>query len=333
MRNEILSWIEHYTRDRLTWEQAPDNNKPRKVSTHSHPAVVTGVPAALRELLLEPARFEVKGSSGSANWAEVSWVVVRDPGVAPSTQVGYYVVYLLSKDGNKLYLSLNQGCSALRDEYKDTNHTLEELAKRAATMRSRVGAIDSARAVSAIHLKTRPSHRLGPFYEAGHVVGFEYECANLPDETSLSRDFKLVMAAYKKLMSLGGWQSAEEINALAEADGLESLTIVERKRYALHRTVERNRGAAKKIKKHYPDVCMGCDIDLRVKYGEALGTNMLDAHHLIPLHTLAEGTDALYRVQDFAVLCPSCHRAIHRLGAERLHELQALVKTSASRNK
>ena len=71
---------------------------------------------------------------------------------------------------------------------------------------------------------------------------------------------------------------------------------------------------------------MGCNADLKSIYGEAVGGRLLEAHHLMPLHTLAEGTLATYRLNDFALLCPNCHRAIHRLGPEKLDDLRALVR-------
>lgn len=326
MRDEIKTWVDNYQKDRSDWENAPIGVKPPKTATTSHKALTQDIPRALKEALVEPDRYEIKGSDGSANWAKVSWVVVRDPGIAPSTQEGYYVVFLLSQDGLRLYLSINQGCTALKTELGDKKLALEELKVRAATMRRRIGKLVNARYCGTIQLGTSRSHNLGPFYEAGHAVGIQYDCTQLPSEGVMRQDFISVVSAYKRLMLEGGWHAAEDIEALANSDGFTDFSVIEKKRYAYHRITERNRAAANKVKDLLPDECMGCGTDLKRIYGEDVGTRLLEAHHLMPLHTLSEGTWATYRLQDFALLCPNCHRAIHRIGPEKLKELQELTR-------
>jgi len=53
--------------------------------------------------------FEIKGSPGQGNWANVPWLSIIDPVVARNTMEGFYVVYLFCGDGSGVYLSLNQG--------------------------------------------------------------------------------------------------------------------------------------------------------------------------------------------------------------------------------
>lgn len=58
--------------------------------------------------------------------------------------------------------------------------------------------------------------------------------------------------------------------------------------------------------------------------------DMVDAPHLRRLSLLATGERVTFDPQsDFAVLCPSCHRLIHRLDdAGDFGALQALVRAS-----
>ena len=228
MRDEIKAWVENYNKDRSDWENAPIGEKPLKSTTLSHQALVRDIPNALKGVLVEPNRYEIKGSDGSANWAMVPWVVVRDPGIAPSTREGYYVVYLLSQDGNRLYLSINQGCTALKAELGDKSITLEELKARAAIMRRRVGELLNPRKCEILQLGTSRSHNLGPFYEAGHAIGIEYDCARIPNESELREDFTVVVAAYKRLMLEGGWHAAEDIDLLADSDGFADFSVIEK---------------------------------------------------------------------------------------------------------
>ena len=61
--------------------------------------------------LLNNETYLVKGSIGQGNWAAVPWICIFDKRVTTSAQRGVYIVYLLSEDGNTLYLTLNQGCT------------------------------------------------------------------------------------------------------------------------------------------------------------------------------------------------------------------------------
>ena len=44
----------------------------------------------------------------------IPWVCIFDRKITTTATKGIYIVYLLSKDGNSLYLSFNQGCTDIR---------------------------------------------------------------------------------------------------------------------------------------------------------------------------------------------------------------------------
>ncbi len=93
--------------------------------------------AQVREAL--PAMYQpflVHGSPGVGNWAEIPWIAVFDPAITDSATRGYYVVYLFSADLQRVYLSLNQGTTIVRDEFRAAY--ADELRRRAALMRSRI---------------------------------------------------------------------------------------------------------------------------------------------------------------------------------------------------
>jgi 5-methylcytosine-specific restriction enzyme A len=76
--------------------------------------LTTELPAAMiRAIPAAGGRYEVEGSAGQSTWTHTPWVAVLDPGVTETVQEGYYVVYLLSLGGERLYLSINQGCTSL----------------------------------------------------------------------------------------------------------------------------------------------------------------------------------------------------------------------------
>ena len=53
--------------------------------------------------------YSFEGSPGKGRWSEVPWVAVFNPLVTETAQSGYYVVYLVSNSGSRIYLSLIQG--------------------------------------------------------------------------------------------------------------------------------------------------------------------------------------------------------------------------------
>ena len=61
----------------------------------------------------------VEGSSGQGNWAAVPWISVFDPVITTSATSGYYVVYLFHATKPIVHLSLNQGATKVREDFKD----------------------------------------------------------------------------------------------------------------------------------------------------------------------------------------------------------------------
>ena len=81
-----------------------------------------------------------------------------------------------------------------------------------------------------------------------------------------------------------------------------------------HRYLERNKSnRAKKIKSVLKKTgkisCEVCGIEPHVDYG--LDKILIECHHKIPLKDLPQATKP--KLSDLALLCPNCHRAIHRI--------------------
>jgi 5-methylcytosine-specific restriction protein A len=92
-----------------------------------------------------------------------------------------------------------------------------------------------------------------------------------------------------------------------------------------HRVRERDPGLvrtrkAAMIKAHGRLACEVCDLDFGERYGD-LGTGFIEAHHTV---SLAIGSIRVTRAADLALVCPNCHRMIHRarpmLTIEQLRE-------------
>jgi 5-methylcytosine-specific restriction protein A len=250
----------------------------------------------------------IDGSAGAGNWAEVPWVAVFDPRVTGSATKGYYVVYLFSIPRQCVYLSLNQGTTAVIQEFKQAG--FGKLKERAALIRDRVSEYAGTFPLSEIDLGSdRP---LPKGYEAGHAIGKRYDLNNLPAESALREDLELLIDAYLRLTFRGGtdW-TVEESDEEKDLDD-DKKTLIEKRQYRMHRRIERNPKASRDAKRHHGFTCKACGMDFSTKYGP-LGKGYIEAHHLRPLASLAEGESAAYNVKtDFTVLCANCHRMIHR---------------------
>lgn len=256
------------------------------------------------------AGLVVEGSAGAGNWAAVPWISIFDPAITTSATHGYYVVYLFHVDKPTVYLSLNQGTTAVREEFGP--RAREILQDRADLMRKRIADFSDALPIKTIELGS--DARLPGDYAAGHALGITYQLSTLPDEAKLRADVQTIVRAYRALTYRGGIDADadSQTDVAAEFGIAPGTSVIETRKYAYHRKIERNRTAARQAKKFHGTRCQACALDFGERYGD-LGKGFIEAHHLRPIATLEEGIPVTYDLAtDFAVLCSNCHRMIHR---------------------
>lgn len=246
----------------------------------------------------------VRGSAGQGIWAEVPWISVFDPAVTRVATQGYYVVYLFHAREQIVHLSLNQATTEVAREFK--RNANQVLAERAVFVRRRLADFAPRLPIHAIDLGSDRPFPSG--YAAGHAMGMTYRFGAMPNEITLRSDLQTAVAAYRALTFRGG------LNTSTSTTALEGTTdLLEERRYRMHRRIERNPHAAKLAKKHHGVRCQACALLMVDRYGP-LGEDFIEVHHLRPLASLREGEAVKYDVAtDFAVLCPNCHRMIHRM--------------------
>lgn len=87
-----------------------------------------------------------------------------------------------------------------------------------------------------------------------------------------------------------------------------------RELFLKHRARERNPRVIEHAKnlffqKHGRFFCEVCGFEFEKVYGE-LGRGFIEAHHTIPVSALSEGSET--KARDIAMVCPNCHRMLHR---------------------
>lgn len=256
------------------------------------------------------AGLKIVGSAGNGRWATIPWLAVFIPHVTESASEGYYIVYGFSPNRQKLVLSLNQGATAVFNEYGKGRKAREVLRDRAALMRTRVP--DFSQDFSSEPIDFGRSAPLPLAYEAGHAFGRVYDIGRLPEEEQLVADLRLLVKAYRSLDFRGGLDHTQNTTSINDEIQGTTRTLLETRRYGLHRRIERCGSAPRKAKELHGYKCQACGVSLNERYG-AIGDGYIEAHHLVPLSTLNEGEPTEYDIAlDFCVLCSNCHRMIHR---------------------
>ena len=133
------------------------------------------------------------------------------------------------------------------------------------------------------------------------AVGRRYRLDPPPQIASLRTDLAAMLEIYRELASTLGaifTEQDEALSALASSDGIPPGGLD---------------GAR----------CEGCALDLHRIYPDHW-EGLIEAHHKRPLSQAPREGEQL-SVDDFALLCPTCHRLIHRMGCPDLPRFVALL--------
>ena len=74
---------------------------------------------------------------------------------------------------------------------------------------------------------------------------------------------------------------------------------------------ERNQDARKACIAHYGCKCAICGFDFEKVYGEEIGKDFIEVHHIVPIHE-RKGEYKVDPIRDLRPLCSNCHSMIHR---------------------
>jgi hypothetical protein len=160
------------------------------------------LPALQRNAPVEIDDWRVDPSDGAGLKSEIPWVRVHSAGRSPSATIGWYVVYLFEAQGDRVYLSLIQGASRwVNGEFKPRPKA--ELRQRVQWAREALEThlLPRPDLVEKIELNARKSN-LGPAYEEGPVVAFEYVRDELPSDEVLRDDLSFLVSVLSHLYEL-----------------------------------------------------------------------------------------------------------------------------------
>ena len=182
------------------------------------------IPAFLYETgVVDAEKYLIEGSVGKGNWATVPWVCIFDKEITTSATKGVYIVYLLSKDGETLYLTFNQGCTNIRNT-RSKSETIKIMREKAKQLALR---LDSRGFESDENINLGSGlTELGELYQKGTIFYKAYHKENVPSSEELLSDLRDIMDIYReyaaemssKTGTFDSWEIIDENTATKTCD-------------------------------------------------------------------------------------------------------------------
>lgn len=175
--------------------------------------------------------------------------------------------------------------------------------------------------------------RVVGFYRNATVLR-EPAVSNLPNRTKVTRVFSndaVLIPVEDRVFTIPGrhdggmgqsslWYGMNEghplqedlLRYLADTQALPAsqASVIEHRRRKIHEQWE-GRGASRAFIQQKGFCCEACGYTIAQEDQKIWGSGF-DLHHLLPWSDMMEDTERELTVDDFAVLCATCHRAIHR---------------------
>lgn len=261
---------------------------------------------AKKRIVFLPYELTVKSSVGQGLWAAIPWLAFFDPLITSSATSGFYVVYLINPQTETIVLSMNQGTTAIYNEFGEMRGQ-SVLRRRAIDMRERVES--HARDFDCNDIDLGSDASLPKGYMAGHSFGRTYRARGIQSD-QFYKDLETMLSAYSALVDRGGTTPTD---AMMEEAG--SSDVNETRKYILSRRIERSSNVRRLVLERRGIVCECCGFNpsRHVNFSGPIVNAPVDVHHCKPIHHLAEGETRRYQIpNDFLVLCPTCHRLIHK---------------------
>jgi len=148
------------------------------------------IPEAVRNKL-SLTDYVIKGSIGNENFDSIPWIAIMDKEITTSTRKGFYIVFLFSSDGQRIYLTLNQGITYF-DEKKYKRPKVKEISNK-------IYETFPSSTPLKMDIELNSNTPLGTGYESTTISAFEYDTSNMPSEEKLLSDLSSLLDDYSEL--------------------------------------------------------------------------------------------------------------------------------------
>jgi MoxR-like ATPase len=163
----------------------------------THMAEVVRSLQALDAIRARP-HIKIDWSLGQGNWARVPWIALLNRNVTTSTETGLYCVFLIANDLSRVYLTLNQGVTALIKEL-GPREGARTLAERAVAYRTRAPELADNGFLLDNATELAADGRLAANYKQGTIAHAELLSDRLPSDVELEALLEPLLAVYDRL--------------------------------------------------------------------------------------------------------------------------------------
>ena len=308
---------DYFRDDLLTIMSEIETARSELYAGHPIAKLIRGRWADSLKLSAPSGQYLTQGSAGSGNWAEVVWAAIYNRLVTESATSGYYACIGISPDGKKAVLSLMLGTTEVLAEYSSSEY--EGVLRANAEYDLSLLQNQDLSGLKPGPIEYDATGKLARGYAAGTIVGLEYLRDELPEVEEIRHDISRMLALYEALHTAkADTDGGEDLPDYAVGAGVpktkkeKAKARREKRRWRFHLQAERNRSLSEDAKKERGEKCEveACGKIPGARYGE-IAKNLLEAHHIVPFSDLEENVE-LDPKEDFRVVCPDCHRAIHK---------------------
>lgn len=305
-------------------------------------------------------QWELKGSIGQGKFAEIPWVSILKKTIAPVMTEGFYIVFLTASDGNKVYLSLNQGFEGFKWD-RTQGSKLSQIKKVSKNLKKYLeNKIDIKNGLEELDLKAKTERGKG--YQAANILAFE-----ITDDKSLSESLDMCIRCIKvieKIMNhrniqnfinsllLNDIEIYEELelpNANSEENyqnSIQDALLINQKNISEYKPKDFN-NSSKKITysnkfKRDPKVAaqalvnsnFECQFDKNHMSftSDRTKKRYVEAHHFIPISKQSDFNYSLDNEANVIGLCANCHKLIHHAIWEEKRGILSLLFNKINNN-
>jgi hypothetical protein len=181
----------------------------RKTTDGAHPIhklIHDEIPQSLKAWTPSPREYKFQGSDGQGNILAAPWVAVFNRNITESATKGYYLVYLLSEDLQRLVLEVGFGATQFEKRFGRGKKFFEAVDGAVINMRLNSnhlldGCLPSSISrtnVDKVHLDSSGDFRLKA-YEHCAIYSLTYKTSSLPSDEVLKRDFLEYLSLYDRM--------------------------------------------------------------------------------------------------------------------------------------
>ena len=314
IKNTLLDFKESFAKDQQNIDSEYSKFK-------SHAILTKELPNLLKQKACLNKEYKCEGSIGKGRLAKITWISIYDTKITKSAIRGYYIVYLFQNDLKGFYLSLNQGWTQYKNEFK-TKRGKEKIRENKDKAQA---LLKGTHGFSFEKIYLHASGDLPNGYELGNICSKYYSFNSLPEDNELIDDLRNLIGIYRELKGLIGADILNFDSIKTETEFQQEIQKIRSKHDVKEGLLEKSEvgKVEHNIFSWNRNPQMSANAIIEAKYqcennrthqtftSPISGKQFMEAHHLVPMRFQEEFNYSIDVPENIICLCPNCHRAFH----------------------